>query len=189
MHRGPVGYWNLRHHHGPDGYLAMSAAVDHRCMPCVYIFCHFSFALIIIHSWRYILLHAYLPKVNLHELIGNGFDQQDKVHGSWAERQELSNLGTRLWVPSVGDAADSHDRQACSRCSCSATPWQGKSLHLPEASYSSWPEDGVPGGERPSGTVGEASGMLWQAEGSTSPTSQAWLGTTPLPRLQESWGI
>ena len=43
---------------------------------------HCYFALIIIHSWLYILFHAYLPEVNLHELIGNGFDQQDGVQGS-----------------------------------------------------------------------------------------------------------
>ena len=50
-------------------------------LACIFL-CHFSFALIIIHSCLYILLHAYLPEVNLQELIGNGFDQQDGVQGS-----------------------------------------------------------------------------------------------------------
>jgi hypothetical protein len=37
-------------------------------------------------------------------------------------------------------------------------------LHLPEASHSPRPEDGVSGDERPSGAVVEASGAFWQAD-------------------------
>jgi len=44
MRRSPAGYCILRRHHGPDGHLAMPAAVDHRCI-ALHIFFYDAFLL------------------------------------------------------------------------------------------------------------------------------------------------